>query len=182
MLLKMDFKNAFNSLKNQIVLKHEHAIRASVYPFAFLAYSKPGFQMYGNTIISSEVGTQQWEREAPPLFAETIQLLAIDMQSKIIKWYDYKFVLKDLKRVMSSEKDLRLKLNFAKSELCFLEILLSRSMTHFCKNFQKVWPGEKVTAKEQLVILCAPLGYEVKRDLLSTKIEEIGQYQTLLIL
>ena len=43
------------------------------------------------------------------------------------------------------------------------------------QQYQKVCPGIKVTAKDQLVILGAPLGDEVKCDLLSTKIEELDE-------
>ena len=109
------------------MLKNVHAIRPRVYPLAFSAYSQPSYLIYGDTIISSEEVTQQWDPEARPLFAETIQKLVNDMKSKINEWYlndenladDYKIVLKHLKRVMRSENDLGLSLNFANWELIF---------------------------------------------------------------
>ena len=65
---------------------------------------------------------------------------------------------KDLKRVMSSEKDLGLSLNFAKSELCFLGNPTITQHKTILRQFRKVCPSIKVTAKDQLVILGHPLG------------------------
>ena len=80
------------------------------------------------------------------------------MKSKNIEWYlddgnlanDYKIVLKELRRVMSIEKDLGLNLNFIKCELCFLGNLVMQHDT-ILQQFQKVCPGTKVTAQDQLV-------------------------------
>ena len=80
---KLDFKNSFNSLNRETMLKHVHAIRPNVYPFAFSAYSNASFLIYGSTIFSPEEGTQQGDLEAPNCFAETIQVLVNDMKSKI---------------------------------------------------------------------------------------------------
>ena len=43
------------------------------------------------------------------------------------------------------------------------------------QQYQKVCRGIKVTAKDQHVTLGAPLGDAVKRDVLSTKIEELDK-------
>ena len=84
------------------MLKHVHAIRPNVYLLVFSACSQPNFLIYGDTIISSEEGTQRGDPEAPPLLAETIEVLVNDMKSKINEWYlddgklanDYKIVLR----------------------------------------------------------------------------------------
>ena len=86
-LLKLDFKNAFISLNSETMLKHVHAIRPNVYLLVFSACSQPNFLIYGDTIISSDEGTQRGDPEAPPIFAETTQVLVNDMKSKINEWY-----------------------------------------------------------------------------------------------
>ena len=42
---------------------------------------------YRSSVIVSEDGTQQGDPEAPPLFAETIQTLVKQLESKINIWY-----------------------------------------------------------------------------------------------
>ena len=84
-LLKLDFKKAFISLNREPMLKHSNDISPLyVYPLAFSAYCKPSYLIYGDTIISSKKGTQQGDPEAPPLLADTIQVLVNDMRSKIM--------------------------------------------------------------------------------------------------
>ena len=55
------------------------------------------------------------------------------------------------------------------------KIILFSSLTQFCNNFEKTCPGIKATAKDQLVILGAPLRRVVKRDFLFTKIKKTNK-------
>ena len=71
-LLNFDFRNAFKYLNRETMSKNVHFIKPSVVSFAFAAYSKPGFLIYGDIVVSSEVGTQQGHPEAPLIFAEII--------------------------------------------------------------------------------------------------------------
>ena len=71
-LLSFDFKNAFNSVNRENMSKNKHFIKPSVIFFAFAAYSKPSFLIYGDIVISSEEATQQLHPEAPLIFAEVI--------------------------------------------------------------------------------------------------------------
>ena len=60
---------------------------------------------FTDSVMFSEDGTQQVDPEAPPLFAETIQTLVKQLESKINIWYlddenladDYMVVLRGLK-------------------------------------------------------------------------------------
>ena len=71
-LLNIYFKNAFNSVNRETMSKNVHFIKPSVISFAFAAYSKPGFLIYGDIVVSSEEGTQQGHPEASLIFAEII--------------------------------------------------------------------------------------------------------------
>ena len=85
-LPKLDYKNALNSLNRKTMLKHVHAIRPIVclFDISVSAYSKPTFLIYSDTIISSEKGTQLRDLKTPRFFAETIQVLENDLQSKTL--------------------------------------------------------------------------------------------------
>ena len=127
-LLKLDFKNAFNSLNRETMLNHVYSNRPELYNYTHCAYGKPNYLFYGSSVIMSEDGTQQGGPEAPPLFAETIHTLVKQLESEINIWYlddgnladDYKVVLRDLKNIRKSEQIYGLSLNTEKCELCFL--------------------------------------------------------------
>ena len=62
-LVKVDFKNAFNSLSREVLLKTTHSDNPSVYNYTFSAYSQRSYLFYGNTILWSEEGVQQGDPE-----------------------------------------------------------------------------------------------------------------------
>ena len=110
-LLKLDFKNTFNSLTRETMLNHVFSKRPELYNYIHCEYGKPSYLFYGSSVIMSEDGTQQGDPEAPPFFAETIHTLVKQLESKINIWYlddgnladDYKVVLRDLKNILKSE-------------------------------------------------------------------------------
>ena len=86
-LLKLDFKNAFNSLNRETMLNHVYSNRTILYNHTHCAYGKPSYLFYGSSVIMSENGTQRGDPEAPPLFAETIHGLVKQLESKFDIWY-----------------------------------------------------------------------------------------------
>ena len=111
-LLKLDFKNVFNSLNRETMLNHVYSNRPEWYNYTQCAYGKPSYLFHGSSVIMSEDGTQQGDPEAQPLFAETIHILVKQLESKINIWYlddgnladDYKVVLRDLKNILKLNK------------------------------------------------------------------------------
>ena len=69
------------------MLNYDDSNRPNLYNYTHFNYSKPSYLFYGNSFIMSEDGTQQGDPEAPPLFAETIQTLVKQLESKINIWY-----------------------------------------------------------------------------------------------
>ena len=86
-LLKLDFKNVFNSLNRETMLNHVYSNCTDLYNYTHCAYSKISYLFYGSSVISSEDGTQQGDPEALPLFAETIQTIVKQLEPKINIWY-----------------------------------------------------------------------------------------------
>ena len=92
-----------------------------------LLYSKSCYLFHENSVIMSDDGTQQGDSEAPLIFAETIQTLVKQLESKInisdlddgSLADDYKVVLRDLKNIPKSEQLYGLSLDTGKCELCF---------------------------------------------------------------
>ena len=83
-LLKLDFKNAFNSFNRETRLNHVFFSNLPEwYNYTHCAYSKPTYLFYGGSVTMSEDGTHQGDPEAPPVFAEPIQTLVKQLESKI---------------------------------------------------------------------------------------------------
>ena len=82
--LKLDFKNAFNPLNRETMLKHVYSNRPELYNYTHCAYGKPSYLFYGSSVIMSDDGTQQGDPEAPPLFAETIHTLDKRWSQKLL--------------------------------------------------------------------------------------------------
>ena len=115
-----------------------------------LLYSKSCYLFYEN--IMSEDGTQQGDSEAPLIFAETIQTLVKQLESKInisdlddgSLADDYKVVLRDLKNIPKSEQLYGLSLDTGKCELCFfLGSTTSTQYNSTLTQFRKICPKKK---------------------------------------
>ena len=124
-ILKMDFKNAFNSLKRDKILDTVFRKRRQVYNYTHSAYSESSHLFFGEKVIQSQEGCQQGDPEGPALFSDTIQDLVNQMVSQYNVWYlddgnlsdDYRTVLEDLKRIIASADEYGLSLEKTK---CYL--------------------------------------------------------------
>ena len=179
-LLKLDFKNAFNSLNRETMLNHVYSNRPELYNYTHCAYGKPSYLFYGSSVIRSEDGTQQGDPEAPPFFAETFHTLLKQLESKINIWYlddgnladDYKVVLQNLKNFLqSSEQFYGLSLTTEKCELCFLGPTTSTQYNSILTQFRKIC--HKIKKKEEFLILKSPIGELCRKELLDEKIWEL---------
>ena len=101
LILKMDFKNAFNSLKRDNSFRK----RRQIYNYTLSATSETSHLFFGEKVIQPQEGCQQEDTESPALFSDTIQDLVNQMVSHYNVWYlddrnlsdDYRTVLEILK-------------------------------------------------------------------------------------
>ena len=136
---------------------------------------------FTEAVIMSEDGPQQGDPEAPPLFAETIQTLVKQLESKINIWYlddrnlsdDYKVVLRDLKNNLKSEQIYGLSLNTEKCELCFLGPTTSTQYNSILTQFRKICPKIKTKTKEDLLILGSPIGKFAEKNCSTKKLKSL---------
>ena len=56
LLLKLDFKNAFNCLRRDKMLEAVQKVAPELYPFVHSAYEKPSSLFYGDSVLPSQEG------------------------------------------------------------------------------------------------------------------------------
>src|SRR6218665_780341 len=155
-LVKLDFTNAFNSLRRDVMLKAVRETIPELYPFALQAYSAPSILRFGHLLLQSETGPQQGNPLGPLLFSLPLQpmLQALESELKIGFIDDITLggeawrVAHDIEVVAELETTMGLVLNQSKCEIYSPDS--SRSQTAPFLNYTQVKAAE-------LELLGAPL-------------------------
>jgi hypothetical protein len=161
-LLKLDFKNAFNSVERDCILKEVQCHTPLLYPYLYQCYRNPSTLFFGNHLISSSVVAQQGDPCGPMIFSLAIQPIILSLDSQMNIWYlddgtlaDYpEVVLSDFKKVINLSQEIGLELNFNKCEIfCCSE----DTDLKIIKEFQNLAPGIKICDRESLSLLGSPI-------------------------
>ena len=86
-LLKLDFRNAFNSIRRDKMLEAVQRLAPSIYPFVHSVYSPPSSLFWSDKIIQSSEGVQQGDPLGPLLFCLTIQHVCSLLKSELCIFY-----------------------------------------------------------------------------------------------
>ena len=125
-LLKLDFENAFNTIRRDKVLEAVAAITPQLLPYVFSCYSSPStLYLQNTTTLESREGIQQGDPLGPLLFCLSIQPVILQLSSEFRVFYLddgtlgglEKDVLHDFFSIKQECSSLGLKLNISKSEL-----------------------------------------------------------------
>ena len=124
-LVKLDFENAFNSLRRDCMLEAVAKDMPEIYRFAHASYSCGSVLKFGTHVIMSEEGPQQGDPLGPMLFCLTIHPLLMSLKSELrIGFLDdvtlggpEKVVSEDITVVESEAAKLGLQLNKLKCEI-----------------------------------------------------------------
>ena len=127
-LLKIDFSNAFNSLRRDHMLERVKATCPEIYNLVLYAYDDPSILLYQSITLASAEGVQQGDPLAVLLFCIAIQPLVASMTSDFNVWYcddgtlggPQDTVLQDYERIKTLGAEMGLTLNIQKTELTFL--------------------------------------------------------------
>lgn len=163
-LLKLDMKNAFNSIRRDHALEVCHQRTPPIFKLAHLSYSHPSLLIASDNIISSATGIQQGDPLGPLLFAMAIDGVARSIASPFNIWYlddatlggSVETVAADLQRVIPALSLLGLEINSSKSEI----INLNYSADDFksvVRDIRLVLEDIKITPKEKLHIFGSPV-------------------------
>lgn len=161
-LLKIDFRNAFNSIERDVMLHEVKKKTPSLYHYFWQCYRNSSLLFYGEESILSEIGAQQGDPTGPLLFSLTIQPMIEKLMSDLNVWYlddgsicDVpEMVLQDLEFLVNEAAKLGLRVNPSKCELFFCSGTIDAEIV---SKFNDICPGICVTSKEDLNLLGAPI-------------------------
>ena len=162
LLLKLDFANAFNTLRRDKMLRAVGEIVPSLFPFVYSSYCSPSSLFWEDKVLDSAEGVQQGDPLGPLLFCLTIHNLTTQLVSdfKIFYLDDGTLggacddVLRDLSMVEDVAGQLGLQLNREKSEVVCCD-------PHMLRSFLSAAPGFHVTSPEDVTLLGSPLSDSV---------------------
>ena len=124
-VLKLDFRNAFNTLRRDKMLQAVQNFVPDLLPFVHASYSSPSSLFWSDKIIQSAEGVQQGDPLGPLLFCLTIHPLVSQLKSELCVWYlddsstggPAEDVKHDLEVIVCEGAALGLHLNERKSEV-----------------------------------------------------------------
>lgn len=153
-LVKLDFSNAFNSIRRDAMLAAVVSNIPELYCFCHLSYSTHSFLKFGTYTIMSEEGAQQGDPLGPLLFCITIHDLLSSLSSDLSLAYldDFSLggsqasVVKDVDLIADEGAKLGLHLNVKKCELIGRHRISSGRLADFT-----------FTERDKVVLLGAPL-------------------------
>ena len=179
-LLKIDFKNAFNSVHRDVVLKLIKEKVPQLYGFVYQCYEESSFLFFGDDTLDSSEGVQQGDPLGPFLFSLAIMDIVNKMKSDLNIWYldngtivgNTQTVLEDYQEILKALESHGLAINPTKCELHLIN-----PQSEECKNalqsFQNITPGVKLVDKENLTLLGSPIYPEGIEAVLESKLENL---------
>ena len=198
-ILKLDFRNAFNTVRRDKMLLAVRTYLPKFYSFIWQMYRNPSKLFFGDFLLQSESGVQQGDPLGPLLFCLVTRELTTSMQSPLNCWYlddgtiggTAELVESDLRTVMTIGEDIGLELNLSKCEaFVFGGDSISRAAaTSDVKRFAK---NIRFPKREELSLLGSPLLPEAitkamdKKTstirLLTSRLTDLQAHQALFIL
>ena len=122
---KLDFSNAFNSVRRDHILKMVHAHAPEIYPLCNLSYRHESILKFHDRHVTSEVGLQQGDPLGPLLFCLSIHPFLESMNSELVIGYmdditiggPESTVANDIENFQAAASSIGLSLNTSKCEL-----------------------------------------------------------------
>lgn len=86
-VVKIDFRNAFNEVDRDIFLKEMKLNCPAIFPYLWQCYSSPSLLLYGDFILLSQNGAQQGDPCGPLVFSCAIQFVINALVSEFVVFY-----------------------------------------------------------------------------------------------
>ena len=192
-LVKLDFRNAFNSIRRDKMLEAVQTLAPEIYPFVHSVYSSESTLLWGDKSIQSSEGVQQGDPLGPLLFCLAIHHHGTQLSSEFCVMYldditlggSPEAVQHDLE-IIESMEDIGLSLNNQKSE-----IICNDPTTR--GTILVSLPGARVVDPLEACLLGSPLGNEdsvsvalkvklAALEVMGSRLEHIPAHDAILLL
>ena len=175
-LLKVDFRNAFNSVRRRHMLSCVAELMPKWHMLVWQAYGCSSDLHFGEFTVSSEVGVQQGDPLGPLLFCLAIKHITEQLSSAVNLWYlddgvvagSFSDVDKDLETIASAAAAIGLQLRPEKCELCIL-----RRLDPVEEEMPEGLAAIPRTTPEELTLLGAPIGSLARDSVLRSKADQL---------
>ena len=152
--VKLDFSNAFNTLRRDVMLRAVHETMPDLYPFIHQAYAAESMLQFGEFVVRSQMGPQQGDPLGPLLFCLPLQPALRSLVSSFRIGYLDDLSLggrpedvgHDMDIILGLESTLGLRLNRQKCEILAGEEFEEKTFEDF-----------KRVTKDSISLLGAPL-------------------------
>ena len=159
-VMKLDFKNAFNSVRRDKMLEAMQSFAPEIYPFVHSVYSSPSNLLWEDKTIQSSEGVQQGDPLGPLLFCLAIHPRSTQLMAEFCAMYlddvslggSPEVILHDLE-VVESFKEIGLVMNNQKSEIICTEPVTWGTIL-------VALPGARVVDPSDACLLRCPIGNE----------------------
>ena len=173
-ILKVDFENAFNSIRRDKILGAVERHIPDLLPFVHSAYSSPSNLQWDDVQVPSAEGIQQGDPIGPLLFCITIHDLVSSLQSEFNVFYlddgtiggTLDCLAADLRTIHEKGQELGLHINVRKSEVIAKDMSAVQGLL---SNF----PGLQRISPENAVLLGSPLGDEAMSTMLKAQLQQL---------
>ena len=184
-LVKIDFKNAFNCIRRDVILNLVKIKLPKIYNYVHQCYDHITNLRFGSEILDSSEGVQQGDPLGPFLFSLGIQEIVSSMESELNVWYlddgtlggDTNTVFKDLEKIKDATITHGLEINPEKCELFIIGPDPNQNqdvnVTNVINRFDDLFKGIKVLNKSELSLLGAPIFPEAINSILNPKLENL---------
>ena len=123
--IKLDFSNAFNTVRRDCILEAVSEKAPELLGYVCSAYGGPSDLIFGNYTIQSAEGIQQGDPLGPLLFCLTLQPLLLDIRSEFVSGFlddigiggETNMVVSDVRLLESRAESIGLLLNHDKCEI-----------------------------------------------------------------
>ena len=157
-MVKIDFKNAFNTIKRDVMLNLVKSKLPNMYNFDHQCYAINTNLVFGNEVLKSCEGVQQGDPLGPFLVSLGIQDLVNKMKSDLDVFYlddgtlggEVESVIEDLHKIKSAMNSHGLELNPTKCELFIVNSANDQNDMHVKNLFNDVCNGIKIIKREDL--------------------------------
>ena len=174
-IVKVDFKNAFNCIRRDIVLDQFRVKVGFLFPLMWQMYGSESNLFFDDIVIRSAEGMQQGDPLGPLGFSLAINDMISRLSSPLNCWYlddgclggPPDLLQKDIDLIMKSQSDLGLSLNISKCEV----ISPSDYTVQDCSG--EAFRCMKRTAYSNATILGSPMLPEAFEIVFSTKIDRL---------